>query len=175
MGRFRPVANMENVAFPAGMRATVLPLVIALSALGSSAQALCVYKGELDAQTTVRQEFGDSQWVVKAKVLSVTDHVIEGEEPWTEYQLEVQHAYKGDPPRRLRFFTFRNSGGFYLDRGQEHDVAGEYLLFLNPTPSFPHHPAAARGTVSVNYSCGVSGPWSGVSAPSSMELLRLGR
>jgi hypothetical protein len=166
---------MENVASAAGMRAIVLPIVIALSALGSSAHALCIYKGELYAQTTVSQEFEDSQWVVKAKVLSATDHFIEGEEPWTEYQLEVQHAFKGDPPRRLRFFTFRNSAGFFLDRGQAHDVGGEYLLFLNPTPSFPHDPAAARGTVSVNYSCGASGPWSSVSATSGMELLRLGR
>lgn len=166
---------MENVAPAGGMRATVLPLVIALSALGSSAHALCIYKGELYAQTTVRQEFGDSQWVVKAKVLSATNHFVEGGEPWTEYQLEVQHAYKGDPPQRLRFFTYRNSGGFYLDRGQEHDIGGEYLLFLNPRPASPHDPAAARGTVSVNYSCGVSGSWSSLSATSRRELLRLGR
>ena len=171
----RPIADLGNVASATGMRAIVLPVVLALSALGSSAHALCIYKGELNAQTTVGREFEDSRWVVKAKVLSATAHFIEGEEPWTEYQLEVRHAYKGDPPRRLRFFTFRNSGGFYLDRGQEHDVGGEYLLFLNPTPRFPHHPAAARGTVSVNYSCGVSGPWSGVSAALGRELLRLGR
>jgi hypothetical protein len=157
------------------MRAIVLPIVIALSALGSSAHALCVYKGELNAQTTVSQEFRDSQWVVKAKVLSATDHFIEDEEPWTEYQLEVQHAYKGDPPRRLRFFTFRNSGGFYLDRGGGHDVGGEYLLFLNPTTNTREIPMAARGTVSVNYSCGASGLWSSVTAEAWADLLRLRR
>lgn len=173
--RLPPVADVENVASAAGMRAIVLPIAIALSALGSSAHALCIYKGELYAQTTVSQEFEDSRWVVKAKVLAATEHFIEGEEPWTEYQLEVQHAYKGDPPRSLRFFTFRNSGGFYLDRGRAHDVGGEYLLFLNPTPSFSYVPAGARGTVSVNYSCGVSGRWSSVSATSHRELLRLGR
>ena len=157
------------------MRAIVLPVVLALSALGSSAHALCIYKGELYAETSVSQEFEDSRWVVKAKVLSAVDHFIEGEEPWTEYQLEVQDAFKGDPPRRLRFFTFRNSGGFYLDRGREHDLGGEYLLFLNPTASLPAIPAAASGTVSVNYSCGVSGPWSSVTSGARTELLRLRR
>jgi hypothetical protein len=157
------------------MRKLVLPLALALSVLGSSAHALCIYKGELYAQTTVGREFQDSRWVVRAKVLAATDHFIEGEEPWTEYRLEVQHAYKGDAPPRLRFFTFRNSGGFYLDRGQEHDVGGEYLLFLNPTPRLPYVPAAAIGMVSVNYSCGVSGPWTGVTAASRAELVRLSR
>jgi len=157
------------------MRAIVLPVVLALSALGSSAQALCIYKGELYAETSVSQEFEDSRWVVKAKVLSATDHFIEGEEPWTEYQLEVQNAFKGAPPQRLRFFTFRNSGGFYLDRGREHDLGGEYLLFLNPTASLPTIPAAASGTVSVNYSCGVSGLWRRVTSEARTELLRLRR
>lgn len=159
------------------MRTTVLSiaLAVALSALGSSAHALCIYKGELYARPTVSQEFQDSRWVVKAKVLTATDHFVEGEEPWTEYQLEVQQAYKGEPPRRLRFFTFRNSGGFYLDRAQEHDVGGEYLLFLNPTTNTPQFPLAARGTVSVNYSCGASGLWSSVTAGARANLLRLRR
>lgn len=173
--RYRPVADIENVASATEMRAIVLPVVLALAALGSSAHALCIYKGELYAQTTVSQEFQDSRWVVRAKVLAATNHFIEGEEPWTEYRLEVQHAYKGDPPRSVRFFTFRNSGGFYLDRGQEHDVGGEYLLFLNPTARFPHVPAAASGMVSVNYSCGVSGPWTSLTAESRAELVRLSR
>ncbi len=171
----RPIADIENVAFATGMRAIVLPVVLALSALGSSAHALCIYKGELYAETSVSQEFEDARWVVKAKVLSATDHFIEGEEPWTEYQLEVQNAFKGTPPRRLRFFTFRNSGGFYLDRGQEHDLGGEYLLFLNPTASSSAIPAAASGTVSVNYSCGVSARWSSVTSGARADLLRLRR
>lgn len=172
---FSPVADQENVRSAAGMRAIVLPLVLALSALGSSAHALCEYNGELDAWTTVRQEFQDSRWVVRARVLTATEHFIEGEEPWTEYQLEVQHAYKGSPPGRLRFFTLRNSGGFYLDRGREHDLGGEYLLFLNPTIRSPEIPAAASGTVSVNYSCGVSGPWNSVTTASRADLVRLSR
>lgn len=150
-------------------------LALMLSTVGSSAHALCSYNGELYARTTVSQEFRDSQWVVRARVLSATDHFTEGQPPWTEYQLEVQHAYKGGPPRRLRFFTFRDSGGFYLDRGRDHDIGGEYLLFLNPTPDFPEIPAAARGTASVNYSCGVSGPWSSLTAGSRAELAQLSR
>lgn len=157
------------------MRAIVFPIVLALSALGSSAHALCIYKGELYAETSVSQEFQDSRWVVKAKALSATDHFIEGEEPCTEYQLEVQNAFKGTPPRRLRFFTFRNSGGFYLDRGRDHDLGGEYLLFLNPTISSPAIPAAASGTVSVNYSCGVSGLWNSVTSGARADLAQLRR
>lgn len=153
----------------------ILPLVLALSAFGSSAHALCSYKGELYARTTVSQEFQDSRWVVRAKVLAATEHFVEGEEPWTEYQLEVQHAYKGRPPGRLRFFTLRNSGGFYLDRGGEHDLGGEYLLFLNPTTNSPEIPLAASGTVSVNYSCGVSGLWGSVTTASRADLVRLSR
>jgi hypothetical protein len=157
------------------MRTRVLLFAFTLSAFASSAHALCSYKGELYARTTVSQEFRDSRWVIKAKVLAATEHFVEGEEPWTEYQLEVQHAYKGSPPSRLRFFTLRNSGGFYLDRGREHDLGGEYLLFLNPTTNSPGIPAAASGTFSVNYSCGASGAWSSVTTASREELIRLSR
>tara|TARA_R110002167_G_scaffold67405_12_gene190564 strand:+ start:489 stop:962 length:474 start_codon:yes stop_codon:yes gene_type:complete len=157
------------------MRSVIVTLVLVLSALASSAHALCSYEDELYARTTIAQEFQDSRWVVRAKVLTATDHVIEGEEPWAEYQLEVQSAYKGSPPDHLRFFTFRNSGGFYLDRGREYDLGGEYLLFLNPTPDAPDIPAAARGTVSVNYSCGVSGPWNRLTTASRADLVRLSR
>lgn len=172
--RLTPIAEIRNVGSSVGMRTPFILLVFALSAFGTSANALCSYKGELYAQTTVDQEFQDSRWVVRARVLAATEHFIEGEEPWTEYQLEVLHAYKGDPPARLRFFTFRNSGGFYLDRAREHDVGGEYLLFINPTTISAGLPAAAQGTVSVNYSCGVSGPWRTVTAASREELVRLG-
>lgn len=166
---------IESFGSAIATRRMILPLVLALSALGSSAHALCSYRGELYARTTVSQELRDSRWVVRAKVLSATEHFVEGEEPWTEYQLEVLHAYKGSPAARLRFFTLRNSGGFYLDRGREHDVGGEYLLFLNPTSNSPEIPAAASGTVSVNYSCGVSGPWNHVTTESRADLVRLSR
>src|SRR5690606_11766087 len=122
---------------------------------------------------TLAEEFRDARWVVRTRVLSATDHIVEGEEPWTEYRLEVREAYKGRPPDRLRFFTLRNSGGFYLDRGTAPDIGRDYLLFLNPTPDAPDIPAAARGTVSINYSCGVSEPWAEVPEEARAELVRL--
>lgn len=150
-----------------------LALTLALAAAPSTAHALCIYKGELYARPTLAEEFHDARWVVRARVLSASDHVVEGEEPWTEYRLEVREAYKGTPPERLRFFTHRNSGGFYLDNDAGPDIGGDYLLFLNPTPSAPDIPAAARGSVSINYSCGVSRPWAEIPEGARAELVRL--
>lgn len=155
------------------MRAPLLAVALTLAAVPSSVDALCVYKGAPYARPALGQEFRDSLWVVRARLLSATDHFDEGDAPWTEYQLEVLESYKGGPPRRLRFFTFRDSGGFYLDRGPAPDLGGEYLLFLNPTPDGPEIPGAARGAVSVNYSCGLSGPWEAVPHDIRAELRRL--
>lgn len=145
-----------------------------------SAQALCIYRGVDNARTTIRQEFVDSRWVVRARVLSATDGVVEAGMPdagmsWTAYRLQVVRSYKGEPPQRITFFTMRNSGGFYMDRPwaalpQGHDIGGEYLLFLNPVQSYSGQPRAQRGATFVNYSCGQSRPWSEVPA-SSRQLL----
>ncbi len=129
-----------------------------------AARALCIYNGEYNAKTTVAQEFKDSRWVVRAKVLAARDHFSDTEDSWTLYQLEVRHAYEGHPTKHLRFFTTRDSGGFYMDRAwvrfpAGHDIGGEYLLFLNPWPRRHDLPVQAREAVFVNYSCGVSGTW----------------
>ncbi|PZR30424.1 hypothetical protein [Caulobacter segnis] len=146
------------------------------------AQAFCAYKGVLDAKTSVAQEFSDAQLVVRARVLSASDHLSDEDESWTEYRLEVLRAYKGRPPASLRFFTFRNSGGFYLDLPglalpAAHDIGGEYLLFLNPAEDpdavAEGWPVAAKGSYVVNYSCGVSAPWREVSPASRKQLLKL--
>ena len=70
-------------------------------------------------------------------------------------------SYKGRLGSHFNFFTYRNSGGFYMDRprGRGADIGGDYLLFLNPAS----HPAAlprwARDSLWVNYACGHSKPW----------------
>jgi hypothetical protein len=145
-----------------------------------AAHALCSYNGVDNAKTTIAQEFKDSKWVVKAKVVSAKDHFPDEDQPWTLYQLEVQHAYKGQPPRQLKFFTFRNSGAFYMDKAwvalpAGHDIGGEYLLFLNPLEPASDQPKVAKGAVFVNYSCGVSGPWKDVSEASQKQVLSLER
>ena len=149
----------------------------------ASAEALCIYRGVDNARTSVRQEYADARWVVRARVLSATNGVVEAGKPdagmhWTTYQLQVIHSYKGDPPPQIRFFTMRNSGGFYMDRPwvplpRGHDIGGEYLLFLNPIAPYQGQPRAARGASFVNYNCGQSRPWTEVSAASRRLLISL--
>ena len=135
------------------------------------AQALCIYHGVLYAKPTLGQEFLDSKWVIRAKVLSAQDHYSDAKDPWTTYGIAVQQVFKGNPPKGLVFFTFRNSGGFYLDNGMSHNIGGDYLLFLNSGEPSEGDPAAMRGTVSANYSCGQSKDWRDVSA-SDLEALK---
>ncbi len=145
-----------------------------------SAHALCIYNGEDNAKTTISQEFKDSKWVVRAKVVAANDHFPDEGDSWTLYRLEVEHAYTGQPPHQLRFFTVRDSGGFYMDKAwvdlpAGHDIGGEYLLFLNPWEPRPDLPKVARGAVFVNDSCGVSGPWTEVSSADRKRRSALGR
>lgn len=138
----------------------------------TSAQALCVYRGDLYARTTLAQEFADARWVVKARVLSAIDGG--GEEDggyWTIYHLEGLTPFKGGLPDRFTVFTERNSGGFYMDRdGGGPDVGSDYLLFLNPAAPQDGRPAAARQAFSVNYSCGQSRRWAEVGVAESRAL-----
>ncbi|MEA3062466.1 MAG: hypothetical protein QOJ94_2247 [Sphingomonadales bacterium] len=128
------------------------------------------------AKTTIPREFRDSRWIVRAKVITARDHWSDIEDSWTLYRIRVLRAYKGTPPPELRFFSFRDSGGFYLDRPWEgHDIGGEYLLFLNPARWYRGMPKAERGAVLANYACGQSQEWWKVS-PSDRRLLdRLAR
>jgi len=153
---------------------------LAVLCASQKVHALCIYDGEDNAKTTIEREFKDSKWVVRAKVLAAKDHFSDEDESWTSYRIQVQHAYKGRPAKQLRFFTFRDSGGFYMDRAwvplpKGHDVGGEYLLFLNPLKRSSGFPVAAKGAVFVNYSCGVSGPWAQVSSSAQSQLAALER
>jgi hypothetical protein len=155
----------------------------AVTSVASPVLAICDYKGVLNARTSIRQEFADSKWVVRARVLSARDGVFrpntEDETLWTTYTLRVVHAYKGIPPNTLKFFTERNSGGFYMDRPwvslpAGHDVGGEYLLFLTPNPLAKAY-AVAKNSVFVNYTCGQSRPWREVPKSSRQLLERLSK
>lgn len=143
----------------------LIAAILSLTA-APAAQALCVYRGELYARTTMQQEFADAPVVVTARLISAvsggpTDEI----DPWTVYRLEVVTTFKGDPPREITVFTERNSGGFYMDRGGEGpDIGQEYLLFLQPLDDARNRPVAARGAWRANYSCGQSRPWREVDA-----------
>jgi hypothetical protein len=128
------------------------------------------------AKTTIPQEFRDSRWVARVKVIAARDHWSDTEESWSLYRIRVMHAYKGMPPAEFKFFSFRNSGGFYLDRPWHgHDIGGEYLLFLNPWRTYRGMPKAQRGTVFANYACGQSQEWWKVPPGDRRLLDRLAR
>lgn len=157
------------------MLSLLVPLVL-LTATPAPA-VLCLYNGELYARTTVEQEFADSAWVGRVRVLSsrnnwpANDPNWDGD-PWTLYRVEVVETFKGTHAQTLSVFTRRDSGGFYMDgQGAAADVGGEYLLFLNQNQAYVS--AEARGAMIVNYSCGQSGPWREVSAADRRTLARL--
>ena len=113
-------------------------------------------------------------------MLSANDRWSDKTESWTTYNLEVLQVYKGSPSKRLRFFTYRDSGGFYMDRPwvdlpAGHDIGGEYLLFLDLLPAWRGAPRAAKGAVFVNYNCGVSARWDDVRKADRLLLARLAR
>jgi len=146
--------------------------------LPSPAAAICYYNGKFDVRTTIPQEFADSKWVVRIRVLSAKDGIFRAgtdeETSWTTYKIRVIRSYKDKAPKELTFFTERNSGGFYMDRPwlklpAGHDVGGEYLLFLNPN-AWSGTNAAPKSSVFVNYPCGQSKAWREMS-PWSRRLL----
>src|SRR5215210_2043629 len=141
-----------------------LTIALLVSLWAERANALCSYNGVYNAPTTIRQEYSDSGWVARVRVVSASDGYSQGAAAWTLYRLRLLRAYKGSPPARFTFFTERNSGGFYMDRPwlplpRAHDIGGEYLLFLKSYPAFRGLPAAARGAMFVNHTCGQSRPW----------------
>lgn len=166
-------------------RASRLVLTSLMMFVPARADALCLYRGVDNARTTIRQEYVDALWVVRARVISANDGEFEAGSPdagmrWTLYRLHVVHAYKGRPPQRFTFFTGRNSGGFYMDRPwvplpSGHDIGGEYLLFLVPDPRRRTNPPAARLAMWVNYNCGQSKPWAEVTRAEVRRLETLSR
>jgi hypothetical protein len=162
-----------------------LAFVAPVTTLASPAYSLCNYSGVDNAKTTIEQEYRDSRWVVRARVLSAVDGVVEPGNPdagleWTSYQLAIVKVYKGHPGTRIKFFTERDSGGFYMDRPwvplpRGHDIGGEYLLFLVPFADDGERPKASVGATFVNYSCGQSKSWSEVSGSSRRLLEHLAK
>jgi hypothetical protein len=156
------------------MPKAILFAASAMLILPGPAFALCSYRGELYAQTTLDQEYHDAPFVVRARVLSASDWQ-GAEERGTVYQLEVIQYFKGSLPQMFLFSTERNSGGFYLDRGTKPDIGGEYLLFLTHGPWTTSKPAPRASAVEINYSCGQSRRWDEVSQHDRTRLADLSR
>lgn len=154
-------------------RMCVAAVAVALSL--PSANAVCIYHGKMYAKTTLAQEFADSQWVVRVKVVAADNHWSDEDVSWTIYHLQVMTAFKGKPPARIEMFTYRDSGGFYLDKGMVNDLGGEYLLFLDPVSDRESAPTAARHAMEVNYSCGQSKAWNSLSTSEQHKLVTLGQ
>ena len=163
--------------YSGAMRGRVLAGAALLAMFSAQkAQAVCVYHGVYYAKPTLGQEYHDSKWVVRARVVSARYHYSEADDDsWVIYRIEVLQRFKQTPLTHLMFFTFRNSGGFYLDDGMSHHVGGDYLLFLNSNERSNNEPTALKGTVSVNYSCGQSREWQKVSASDLEALTRLSK
>ena len=161
------------------MRPACAFVLFILSGLVSTpaASALCIYKGKMYAKTTIGEEFRDSKWVVRVRVLAANSQWKDytTDVPWTIYSLSVVQSFKGEAPSQITMFTFRDSGGFYLDKGMSPDIGGEYLLFLDSLTINSDIPKEAYQSTEVNYSCGQSKPWSEVSASEKQELSRLAR
>jgi hypothetical protein len=145
-------------------------LVILALLFCPSARSLCVYKDEMNAKTTIREEFRDSKWVIRARVLAVNSQWenYTTDVPWTIYSLAVVQSFKGQAPRHLTMFTFRDSG-------PSSDIGGEYLLFLDPVANEPDLPREAHQSTEVNYSCGQSKPWRNISPSEKQKLSKLTR
>jgi hypothetical protein len=141
--------------------------------MGNEANAFCGYQGVMYAKTTVQQEFKDSKWVVRVRLIAADDHWSDEDDSWTLYHVKVLHSYKGAAPSKLNVFTYRDSGGFYLDKGSSNDLGGEYLLFLSPATQ--PLPKRAEGALEVNYACGQSRPWAEISVGERTELSRLSK
>lgn len=138
-----------------------------------SGNALCIYKGQMYAKTTLLQEFHDARWVVRAKVVAADNHWSDEDESWTLYHLQVITAFKGRPESRIELFTYRDSGGFYLDKGMNADLGGEYLLFLDPISNQEKVPTVAQNATEVNYACGQSMAWNEVNNADKEHLTNL--
>jgi hypothetical protein len=154
----------------AARRLSLTALAALTLACAAPAKASCFYGGKFDARTSIAQEFRDSRWVVRAKVIAASDHWSDDKDSWTTYDLAVLDTFKGKLPSRIRFFTTRDSGGFYMDQGLRHDIGGEYLLFLWARPNRKDLPPEAKGAFFVNYNCGLSGPWAKVTAVDRQRL-----
>ncbi len=156
-------------------RFALIPTLLA-TLLPGSAQALCRYKGVDNARTTIEQEFRDAPVVLRARVVEADYHWSDLDESWARYRLEIIERFKGPALDRPLLFTFRNSGGFYLDAdGGGPDLDRDYLLFLDTPPVDWRDASVAKGAWLINYSCGVSGLWSGVSDAQRSRLRQLAR
>ena len=156
-------------------RWTLALCVTTLAAAGAAgqAQALCIYRGELYAKSTITGEFRESSMVIRGTVLE--NHrifPIDEDDPDLEYlviaRVRVERTFKGQAPREILLMSEQNSGGFYVDEGRS------YLLFLHR----PARPGWTRGYRPdqtafvaryprprfINYSCGQSMLWSELSA-----------
>jgi len=143
------------------------------SLLATPAHALCIYDGKMYAKTSLAQEFRDAKWVVKAKVEAGDYHWANYGPSWTIYTVRVLTRFKGPQVATFRLFTYRDSGGFYLDKGGDPDLDVDYLLFLDPaTQTLPH---SVTNVVQVNYACGQSKRWSDLTPADRGAIVRLAR
>ena len=142
---------------------------MAIGCCASTAHAVCIYNGELYAKTTLSQEFRDSALVIEGRVQSVRytpGNDNEDRDPVDQDVITPIRIFKGIASAKITFYTWHNSGGFYLDKG------GKYLLFLDAVPVGEYGKKRPAG-FDINYQCGQSKSWAKVSPAAIAELKAL--
>jgi hypothetical protein len=140
-------------------------LMAALLSFAPYANALCIYKDQMYAKTTLEQEFSDSSLVVRGNIISSQNIVPSDPEAelGVRYKVRIDQIYKGKSPTIFDYYSERNSGGFYPGVGKK------FLLFLNPASSTVITEESA-GTMVINYNCGQSRDWKDVSVGDRKKL-----
>ncbi len=131
---------------------TVLGLIAASALAASPVHALCIYNGVDNATTKIPQEFRDSKWVVRAKLVSARDHWSDVLDSWTIYAIDIKNIIRVRQQDGHSSLPVPDSGGFYMDQPwvplpRGHDMGGEYFLFLDPFPWVKGEPKEAKHSV----------------------------
>lgn len=153
-----------------------MKIVIAATFLimAAPASAVCIYHGKENVRTTLEQEFVDSPWVVRARVIVYHEKDAPDGYPGVHYRLKIVENFKDNLPTEFDFYTPRDSGGFYMGSPESQSASdGSYLLFLIEFPYLPGNPTIARHAFFVNYACGQSKRWDALSSSERSELARL--
>ncbi|NBB17647.1 hypothetical protein GVN21_19985 [Caulobacter sp. SLTY] len=153
-------------------RAVVLCVAL-LAAVGaaSRAEAVCIYRGVMYAQSTITGEFRESSLVIKGTVIENIEVRTDSEVRDFDYviaRIRVDGVFKGIAGREVLLISERNSGGFYVNEGEQ------YLLFFEPPAPASWSRGVPRERIDplrslprpryINNGCGQSVRWSEVSA-----------
>lgn len=145
--------------------------ILATAGAASQAQAFCMYRGVMYAQSTITGEFRESSLVIKGTVIE-NIHVpsnpdTEGDD-YVLARVRVNSVLKGVAGREVLLISQRNSGGFYVDPGVEYLLFFDTPVQANWSRNYPREGIDPLRSLPrpryINNACGQSVPWAEVSA-----------